>query len=326
MKVNLSSFLQSRKNIFLYRKLGWKLALRYIILLGKLYLLFNQKEKQKIKKAVGIVFAENPLRYDMESTHQRIFHGIFSHYYEKLFNAYSSVETLKTFLDLRIRTQNMALISQGLSKGNGILLITGHFGGVEFIPAYLGALGYPVTIIVRFSSSHLRQISFQKADQFETKIIDADNTPNVMKAILDSLKENRIVITQCDEIDEWRPSKNERISFLGKNTHLDRTMNVLYRRSGPEILFAVMHRCDPQSYRFVLSSKEQMEACIPAVDHLSVGALVLKYLERYIYAYPDQWYQWKKYFQIDGQVLNDNRHGTSPATPSTLQPSFGEAS
>jgi len=325
MKVNLSSFLQSRKNIFLYRKLGWKLALSYIILLGKLYLFFNQKEKRKIEKAVGIVFAENSRRYKLGNAPQKVFHGIFSHYYEKLFNAYSCVETLKAFFNLRVRARNMELLSQGLSRGNGILLITGHFGGVEFIPAYLGTLGFPVTIIVRFSSIHLRQISFQKADQFKTKIIDADNTPNVMKAIFDNLKENRIVITQCDEIDEWRPSKNEKISFLGKNTHLDRTMNVLARRCGPEILFAVMHRRNPQDYTFVVSSKEQMQACIPAAAQVSVGALVLKFLERHIYAYPEQWYQWKKYFEIDG-LIRDAHPIPSPAIPPALEPSFGKAS
>ena len=50
-------------------------------------------------------------------------------------------------------------------------------------------------------------MSIQKSRQFGTKIIDADQTPNVMKAVLYNLRNNRIVVTPCDEIDEWRPSR-----------------------------------------------------------------------------------------------------------------------
>jgi len=190
------------------------------------------------------------------------------------------------------------VIEKALSEGNGVLLITGHFGGVEFLPGYLGAHNYPVSIVVRFKSNHLRDISIQKGAQFNSKIIDADKTPNLMKAIFKSLRENRVVITQCDEIDEWKPNNQEAISFLGKRTNFDRTINILAKRGSAEVIFGVMHRDDKNHYQFIAHSSEEARDSLGYTTTVSVGELALKYLEQYIYKYPEEWYLWKKYPEI----------------------------
>jgi lauroyl/myristoyl acyltransferase len=190
----------------------------------------------------------------------------------------------------------MSAIKEGLSRGKGVLLVTGHFGGIEFIPGYLAANNYPVTVIVRFSSNHLRHTSIQKAGKFGTKIIDVDNTPNMMKAILGSLKENRVVIMLCDEIDEWRPSRHHKNLFLGKPINLDKTINVLLKRGDSAIVFGIMHRNNNHRYKFISSSWEKMAQKLRQSVDMSIGAVVLKVLEQYIYEFPEQWYQWQKYF------------------------------
>ncbi len=257
MRINFSSFLQWRFNIFLFRKLGWRIAFFYIAILGKLYFLLNRKEKHKIKKSVDAVFAACKNRSAIRLITRNVFRGIFIHYYEKIFNVYSSVEALKAFFNIHMKNGSKNVIEKALSKGNGVLLITGHFGGVEFLPGYLGALNYPVSIVVRFKSNHLRDISIQKGAQFNSKIIDADKTPNIMKAIFKNLRENRIVITQCDEIDEWKPNNQGVISFLGKRTNLDRTINILAKRGSAEVIFGVMHRDDKNHYQFIAHSSEE---------------------------------------------------------------------
>ena len=237
MRMKLSSFLQSQPNIFIYQKLGWKFAYHYTNVLGGLYFFFNRADKLKIKNSIYSVFSGLKNDSERRSTTLDVFQGITLHYYEKLFNAFSSAETLKTFFKINMKNEGMTDIEEGLSKGKGILLVTGHFGGVEFIPGYLAAENFPVTIIVRFSSNILRNISMQKAKEFSARIIDVDNTPNIVKAIIENLKANRIVITQCDEINELKPSGHNRISFLGKDIHLDRTMDILMKRVNPTIVF-----------------------------------------------------------------------------------------
>jgi len=309
----------------MYHKLGWGLALVYIIILGKLYFFFNKNEKRKIIRAVEAAFAGQKNDCEKKSITKNVFRGVLSHYYEKLFNAFSSAEELEDFLQIKMKSEGITAIKEGLGIGKGVLLITGHFGGVELIPGYLAANNYPVTIIVRFSSDYLRDISIKKAGIFSTKIIDADNTPNIMKDILYNLKENRVVIIQCDEINEWRPSRHNKVLFLGKQIGLDRTTDVLLKRGGASIVFGVVHRNDNQRYKFIVHSLEEMVKKLDSSVNMSIGAVVLKFLEHYIYKYPEEWYQWKNYPNIRYATASttwDNKE----ASPSLLQPVLSKVS
>jgi len=322
MKINLSSFLQWRFNTYIFKKLGWRVTFFYLKILGKLYFFFNRKENWKIKKAVNAVFEDRKNRSEIRSITSDVFRGILSHYYEKLFNAYCNSETLRIFVETHMENEGMEAIKQGLSRGKGVLLVTGHYGGVELIPAFLGSQNHQVTIVAKFKTEDLRNKSIQQAKKFSTKIIDADNTPNIMKAVFDHLKENRIVITQCDEIDEWKPGRNDSISFLGKPVLLDRTIDIISRRCGAAVVFGVMHRDFNHRYKFIATSKEEMAKQSPRSQDISIGALVLQFMEHYIYKYPEGWYQWKKYPALDVFAPAGTRLEAPPAFP-LPEPSFG---
>ncbi len=323
MKINLSSFLQLRFNIFMCKKLGWRITFFYITTLGKLYFFFKRREKRKIKSSVKEVFAGQKSGSEIRSITRNIFRGIVSHYYEKFFNAYSSPETLRAFVKTHMESTGLTAIKRGLSRGRGVLLITGHVGGIELIPAFLCDKKYPVTMIVRFSSDHMRNTAMKQSNNFSTRIIDADNTPNVVKAIFDNLRENRVVLTQCDEIDEWRPSKNNRISFLGKEINLDRTMNIISKRGDASVVFGIMHRDDNHRYKFISASMEEIKKRFKQLTDASVGEIVLKYLEQYIYNHPEGWYQWKKYPAME-QIPSAGIMVEKPLYLPQLRPSFGK--
>ncbi|MFC1815870.1 lysophospholipid acyltransferase family protein [Thermodesulfobacteriota bacterium] len=325
MRINLSSFLQWRFNIYLIQKLGWTFTYFYIYLLGKLYFFIQLKEKRRIAASIHTVFAERKKRSDIKSITRAVFRGICFHYYEKIFNAFSPVETLMAFFKTHINSQGTEALDTALAGGKGVLLVTGHLGGVEYIPTYLGANNYPVTIVVRFSSPNLRAMSLQKADKYGAKIIDADTTPNIMKAIFSHLTENRIVIIQCDEIDEWRLSRKDKILFLGKQTYLDKTINVLSKRTAAPVVFGIMHRGSNHRYKFMTISREEITKQFQQSVETTTGAMVMKFLEHYIYLYPDEWYQWKKYAAIETvPIAVAPVQAELPVT--FLEPSFGKLS
>ena len=321
MRIGLSEFLQWRINVYLCKILGWQITYVYINFLGKLYFFFNRKEKSKIKKSVQDVFSDRKQNAEISSITKGVFQGIFFHYYEKFFNAYSNSKTLRYFVQTQIEAEGLDVMDQGLAKGKGILLITGHFGGVELIPAFLGDKNYPVTIVAKFKTKELRDISIQQANRFSVKIIDANHTPNIMRAICQDLKNNRIVITQCDEIDEWRPCLKSKIFFLGKQINLDKTLTILSKRCKASIVFGVMHRSQQHRYKFVVTSWKKMERQYYRAINQSIGEVVLKFMERYIYNHPQEWYQWKKYPTLDMFSIHRINTHTKPSIP-ILEPSF----
>ncbi|MCF8081271.1 MAG: lysophospholipid acyltransferase family protein [Desulfobacterales bacterium] len=291
MKGRLSGFLQSKFNVYLCLSIGWKWARIYVRLLGALYFLFRQREKKLIKKSIGIVFASEKGFMELRRIQRGVMAGIVHHYYEKLFNAYCSDQASRRFFQSRVMDEGLIAVKEALSAGRGALIVTGHYGGVEFIPGYIGYRGIPVSIVVRFSSDRLRRLSCRKGKRFNIRIIDADRTPNVLFAICRDLKENRVVITQCDEIDEWRPDKRGRIFFLGRRTAPDRALNLLVRRACCPVIFCVMHRDPGFGYRFIARCMPETEAASGA----GAGAAGLKFIEALVYRYPHQWYQWPKF-------------------------------
>jgi len=326
MRISLSRFLQLRFNVFLYRRLNWECVYLYTILLGKLYFFFHRRERQDIEMAVENTFARKKSSTEIKYVTRNVVQGILFHYYEKLFNAFSTVETLKSFLRQNIKSEGLEAIKRGLSKGRGVLLVTGHFEGVEFIPGYLSSKNFPVTIIVKFSSNHLRNVSTKKAAEFATKIIDVDNTPNTLKAILNCLKENHVVITQCDEIDEWRASRHDKILFLGKQIKLDKTINILLNRGGASIVFGAMHRQEKRKYQFIVHSYKEMSRSVGSSIHLSGGAIALKFLEQDILKYPEGWYQWEKYSNIIRMSSMPGTKAEIQRAPSLVEPSLSRIS
>jgi lauroyl/myristoyl acyltransferase len=169
----------------------------------------------------------------------------------------------------------------------------------------------------------LWEASERQARRFRTRIIDAERTPNVLRALLANLKENRVVITQCDEFDEWRPSHSERITFLGQPTPLDRTFNILARRIKAPMAFGIMHRRQNHHYQLNITSEEAMAASVKAMMPLSIGATVLKYLEQYIYKHPAGWYQWKKYPSIVSLAPSAGL-AAQPPNVTVLEPTIGK--
>jgi len=51
------------------------------------------------------------------------------------------------------------------------------------------------------------------------------------------------------EIENWKPSKNEKMLFLGKTIGVDKTINLIQRRTKAEVIFGVLHRFSLRKYR-----------------------------------------------------------------------------
>jgi KDO2-lipid IV(A) lauroyltransferase len=320
--IKLSHLLQSRFNIFIYLTLGWGLAMFYISFLGRLYYIFNKKEKEIISNAISDVAGRIRREIDLKEVTGRVFQGIFSHYYEKMFIAFEDKDKATRFLNDNISKGDLVVIRNSLLKGRGVIVITGHYGAIEYIPTLLAVNGFDISMIARFKTGQLKKKVFSQAEKYRIRLIDADNTGNVLNTAIKELKENRVLVTQCDEIEEWRPSEKERTFFLGQLTGLDRTINIIHKRTGAEVIFGVIHRYSLSEYRLIVHSYEDMVKMLNGIPLSTVGETVLKVLEQYIYRYPEQWYQWIKYPDIRNRSIIDLKR-TKPIPSAFLQPTLG---
>ena len=129
------------------------------------------------------------------------------------------------------------------------------------------------------------------------QLIDTDRESNIFGSVIRALRENRVVFIQCDEIEKWKHSQSEKMLFLGKTISVDKTINLMQRRTGAEVVFGLLHRFSLRKYSLVIESYEDMLSKL-GKRHSSVGKLVLKTFEQYVYAHPEQWYIWEDYAEI----------------------------
>ncbi|MBW2004687.1 MAG: lysophospholipid acyltransferase family protein, partial [Deltaproteobacteria bacterium] len=182
----------------------------------------------------------------------------------------------------------MNKLDNALKGGKGVLFVTGHYGGIEYIPIFLALKKYPISVIAKFATNDLKNKLYLQTNDLGLKIIDANQKNGVLTSIIQELKENRIVFFECDEIEEWKSSQKEKIFFLGKMIGVDRTINIIQKRTGAKIILGVLHRFNLGKYSLIIENYQDILLQIGR-NPSSVGEAILKSFEQYIYSYPEEW-------------------------------------
>ncbi len=288
MKVKISVFFQSPINVFLFRRMSPRLAQHYLHAIGFLYYLVNRREKRVIERNVREVLRGQPEPY-IRRVVRETFKGIFTHYFEKMFSAFLDYGTVRRYVEERFTVEGLELLAQALARGKGCILVTAHWGAVEFIPWALHARGVPMSVILECATARLARSLQAKIAHRDTELISSSYGGSILLRALQSLKANRVLMTQCDEVDTWRRRRGQTIRLFGRELFFDNTIDVLSHRSGAPVVAAFLRRTAGDRYALVLEDVSVRRAA----DSSARDCLEL--WQRYVRLFPDQWYQWKKW-------------------------------
>jgi hypothetical protein len=110
--------------------------------------------------------------------------------------------------------------------------------------------------------------------------------------------------------------------FLRKIIGVDRTINLIKKRTDAEVIFSLLHRYSLNKYVLILEELQDIWSRFER-EPSSIGEAVLKVFEHYIYSYPEAWYQWKNYAEI--KAISATSKEEMESTPfSLLKPAFHE--
>jgi len=157
------------------------------------------------------------------------------------------------------------------------------------LPLALALRRYPVTMIVSFQTERLRESLMERAAEVDAELIDGHREQVMFQAIR-ALKRGRILLTECDEVDAWKPRGNQTIQAFGGSVLIDRTLEVLCRRTGSTVLGSFMVRTG-RSYRLIIVP-------IGSAGEGDISAAILRTFEQFVMMFPDQWYQWRKFHKM----------------------------
>ena len=189
-------------------------------------------------------------------------------------------------LDLFEGVDEWGLVEEALSRGRGLIFVTGHLGNWELGGAYIAARGIPLDAIARRMSNPLfdRYLTETRSRIGMVVVHDADAVRRTPR----SLRENRAVAFLSDQGVMGLASTF--VPFFGRPAKTPRGPAVFALRLGVPVVFGTAVRQPSGKYRLVFES-------IPVDDtgdrDRDVDAIVARYtatLERWVRRYPEQYF------------------------------------
>ena len=291
VKMSLSKFLQLRFNLILMSILPMWCARGYIWLLAKLYFFWHPSQVKRIRKNIAIALRDRTPS-EVKKITRGVIKGTIHHYQEKMANGFLDNVRLKKFLLSNVTFDGYEkVLREALDERRGVIIASGHYGGIEFLARYLALRKYPASAMVKFTTEKLRETMVPRGERDGLIVVVPDDKTNVMREISKVLAENRVFVTQCDESEAWHADRSKTIEFLGKTVHPDRMLEVLRRRTGAVLLVGLLMRKEKRKYQLILHR-------VPDDESVPANIRALKLFERYVSEYPEQWYEWKKYHKI----------------------------
>jgi KDO2-lipid IV(A) lauroyltransferase len=193
-------------------------------------------------------------------------------------------------------------------KGNGILILTGHFGNWELtsIAAMLQYKEYRdrFYVIRKSLSAGLEHVLFRRFHQAGLKVIPPFNT---LSQVLRALENNDVLIFILDQHTMVDVPKGIAVDFFGRKAGTNRSLALLTAHSGAPVIPAIAYR--KKDGRHVVRFEEPLEWIYDDDPEEEIRLNTRRYnevLERFVLEHPEQWFwahrRWK--YSEDTQSKN----------------------
>jgi lauroyl/myristoyl acyltransferase len=212
-------------------------------MLARTYFLCRRGLIRKIRRNIARSMSHRAPSEIKEIT-RGVLKGMIQHYQEKMFNGFLAMRKFRKYLLSRVRFDEYEdVLKDALKGGRGVIIATGHYGALEFLPIYLAVKRYATTTVAKFATERLKDIITPRANGDGLDIVVPGNGTSVFREASKVLRQNKIFITQCDETDGWHRDTSSTVEFLGRSIHPDRMLNVLCKRTGAVLLLGLAGQC-----------------------------------------------------------------------------------
>lgn len=199
----------------------------------------------------------------------------------------------RNYIDKHFRFYGLDAVERACAKGNGAIMVTGHFGNFEWEGQALGLLGYDVYGVAKRQSN--ARVNDLIEDMRTTSKVHVIYKNNAMQESIEALENNGLVALISDQDAK---SKGVFVDFMGIPSSTPKGAAVLHLRSGAPIIFTISLR---RAYgQFDIYFEEIEGNGVSEVTEEKIFKITQKFttnLERWVRKYPEQWFwmhrRWK---------------------------------
>jgi KDO2-lipid IV(A) lauroyltransferase len=225
-------------------------------------------------------------------------------------SAFMKTEAIERYVRHHVKIEGGHLLDKALAKGKGCILVTAHWGGVELIPWVLTVARWPASIVLECKTARLAKALKRHESMTTTELIIGEHHGSILVRALQSLKANRVLMTQCDEVESWHKRRSSTIRLFGRSLYFDNTIEIIAKRTGAAVVGAFLDRGTDGHY--VMRIEDVSVERTPA----STARECLGLWEKYVTRSPEQWYQWKHWDEMKAPLSIVEPAGVPVAVPS----------
>ncbi|MBN2054698.1 lysophospholipid acyltransferase family protein [bacterium] len=197
-------------------------------------------------------------------------------------------------------------VVEHLKQGGPAIFFSGHLGNFEYLGAYVGSHGFPVTTIVRENPhSQLGRLMFELRSQWNLNPVHRDDR-STKQIIQDSIAENRVLGILPDQ--DSRKVRGVFVPYFGTLAYTPSgPMALALRHHLPTYLLSTHRLPDNRHYLRFEGPLDLVDTGDFETDVTTNTAMLISRIEEKVRAHPEQW------------VWVHNRWRTRPPDESRLE-------
>jgi KDO2-lipid IV(A) lauroyltransferase len=193
-------------------------------------------------------------------------------------------------------------IDQALDRGNGAIILTGHFGNWELLAASIVANGYPLSSIARqLRSKRLDTLICAYREKSGYSSIDR---ANAVRPALRCLKRNELLGIVAD-VDTR--TDGVFVDFLGRPAYTPYSPVAIALKTGAAILPTFIVRQPDDSHRTIVEPPLVLQRIGDRErDYVFNTQKFTNVIESYVRRYPEQWIWMHERWRTQPQIRSDD--------------------
>jgi len=265
----------------LLRVIGLNLSRKFAYLLALFFYYLIPIRKKTVFENLNIAFPNKSLK-DKKEIAFKSYHSFCLSMVEILVLPSLSEEKVKSLIQLN----NSELLLKRYKEGNGVIVLSAHFGNWEYIAASVSLqINVPFNIVVKnqrngFVNDWMNRVR----TKWINKVIPLGVSIRTTYSVLKSGQILAIVA------DQRGPEDGLKIEFFGKKTSVFTGPAVLSLKTGAPLLFGIPIRKPDYSYFAEVYEIDRSNLPENFDDQVKVLCeRMIRYIEEVIIKYPEQW-------------------------------------
>lgn len=244
---------------------------------------FVNKQKKIASESLRIAFGQEKSQNELEAIARDSF----------IYMAKSAVELMflmdrQNLLKKRVEFANKENLDSALSQGNGVILVSAHFGNFPLLMAKLSLEGYRVSGIMRpMRDSQVEKMFLERRNRLGVKTIYSQPRNICVSKTIESLRNNEIVFIP---IDQNFGTGGIFVDFFGRKAATATGPVVLAQRTKAALVPCFIIRQKNDSHKLIFEEPIKLKETGDPQETVRVNIQELtNIIEDYIRRFPAEW-------------------------------------